>query len=267
MSSRRTSSVPKEDVVFPRILYCDSRCSQTLPGLSPALPGALLCNVTRLLGDEKHVILRQRVRGSVRAIRAVRNTRVFQTETRVVADPSTIQPAPTNKAAYMLLPAPGNEEGGTIMSACTETEVGRTPEKPTYPKYKGTQLPHLHATPTCESSSSNNDINNEEQIGCFLECLYLNLNCMRMFDNETKMLMHYTRTKGNQTVPSFQQAVHNHPELFVAADARIAAAAYVMREVVVRFNTRLGYISNFAICPGKRMADIEGGRRKQLHKE
>ena len=32
------------------------------------------------------LILRQRVRGSVRAVRAVRNTRVFQTETRVVAD-------------------------------------------------------------------------------------------------------------------------------------------------------------------------------------
>jgi len=29
MISRRTSSVPKEDIVFPRLLYCDSRCSQT----------------------------------------------------------------------------------------------------------------------------------------------------------------------------------------------------------------------------------------------
>jgi len=44
MISRRTSSVPKEDVVFPRLLYCDSRCSQTchwrfqvLPGISSAL--------------------------------------------------------------------------------------------------------------------------------------------------------------------------------------------------------------------------------------
>jgi len=86
MSSRRTSSVPKEAVVFPRRLYCDSRCSETLPGLSPTLPGALLCNETRLLGDGKRVILRQRVKGSVQAIRAVRNTRLVQTETRVVAD-------------------------------------------------------------------------------------------------------------------------------------------------------------------------------------
>ena len=89
MSSRRTSSVPKEDVVFPRMFYCDSRCSQTLTGLSPALPGALLCNATCRLGDGKRVILRQRVRGSVRAVRAVRNTRVFQTETGVVADEDT----------------------------------------------------------------------------------------------------------------------------------------------------------------------------------
>jgi len=86
MSSTRTSSVPKEDVVFPRMHYCDSRCSQTLPGVSPALLGALLCNATRRLGDALRVILRERARGSVRAVRAVRNTRVFLTETRVVAD-------------------------------------------------------------------------------------------------------------------------------------------------------------------------------------
>jgi hypothetical protein len=86
MSSRRTSNVPKEDVVFPKMLYCDLRCSQTLTGLSPALPGTMQCNATRRLGDGQRVILRQRIRDSVRAVRAVRNTRVFQMETRVVAD-------------------------------------------------------------------------------------------------------------------------------------------------------------------------------------
>jgi hypothetical protein len=86
MSSRSTSRVPKEDVVFPRMLYCDARCSQTLPGLSPALPRALLCTATRRQVDRKRVTLRQRVRASVRAVRAVRNSRVFQTETTVVAD-------------------------------------------------------------------------------------------------------------------------------------------------------------------------------------
>jgi len=84
MSSRRTCSVPKD--VFPRMLYCDSSCSQMLTGLSPAHPGALLWNATRRLGDWQLVILHQRVWGSVRAVRAVRNTRVFQTETRVLAD-------------------------------------------------------------------------------------------------------------------------------------------------------------------------------------
>jgi len=68
------------------MLYCDFRCSQTLTGLSLALPGAVLCNAACRLDDRQRVILRQRVRGSVRAVRAVRNTRVFQTETRVVAD-------------------------------------------------------------------------------------------------------------------------------------------------------------------------------------
>jgi len=46
----------------------------------------MLCNATDRLGDRKHVTLSQRVRGCVRAVRAVRNTRVFLTETRVVAD-------------------------------------------------------------------------------------------------------------------------------------------------------------------------------------
>jgi len=46
----------------------------------------MLCNATSHLGDGKRVILHQRVPGSVRAIRAVRNTRVFLTETTVVAD-------------------------------------------------------------------------------------------------------------------------------------------------------------------------------------
>jgi hypothetical protein len=45
-----------------------------------------VCNATRRLGDRSRLILRQRVRRSARPGRAVRNTRVFQTETRVVAD-------------------------------------------------------------------------------------------------------------------------------------------------------------------------------------
>jgi len=57
MIPRRTSSIPKEDVVFPRLLFCDVRCyqvccrgsqagrrhSHVLPGLSLALLGAPRC--------------------------------------------------------------------------------------------------------------------------------------------------------------------------------------------------------------------------------
>jgi len=111
MSSRCTSSIPKEDVVFPRMLYCDSRCSQTFPGLSPALPGALLCNATCCLGDGKRVILRHRVRGSVRAVRAVQNTRVVQTETRVVADGGVRIEKPI-WSAYWNIEAPIQTEDG-----------------------------------------------------------------------------------------------------------------------------------------------------------
>jgi len=44
------------------------------------------CYATHCLGDGKCVILCRRVRGSVRAIRAVQNTHVFLTETWVFAD-------------------------------------------------------------------------------------------------------------------------------------------------------------------------------------
>jgi len=66
MMSRRTSSVAKEDVVCPRLLYCDSRCSQTccwrsevccwrsqvLPGLSQVLPVTPKAGMNALQGSD-----------------------------------------------------------------------------------------------------------------------------------------------------------------------------------------------------------------------
>jgi len=43
-------------------------------------------NETWRLGDRMHVVVRQRVRGSVRAITAIQNTLVFLKESKVVAD-------------------------------------------------------------------------------------------------------------------------------------------------------------------------------------
>jgi hypothetical protein len=48
-----------------------------------------VCNTTRRIGDMSYQIPLQSVQGSARAVRAVRNTRVFRTETRVVADVSS----------------------------------------------------------------------------------------------------------------------------------------------------------------------------------
>jgi hypothetical protein len=68
--------------------HSQRRCcfSQTALLWFEALPAALLCKATRHLGDRKRVILRQRVRGSVRAVRAIQYTWVFLTETTVGAD-------------------------------------------------------------------------------------------------------------------------------------------------------------------------------------
>jgi hypothetical protein len=66
------------------VIYNAMRRKNKMHGIIAAARG--VCNATRRLGHGSHLILRQRVRGSARAVRAVRNTRVFQTETRVVAD-------------------------------------------------------------------------------------------------------------------------------------------------------------------------------------
>jgi hypothetical protein len=42
--------------------------------------------MTHRQGDGSCLIIRQRVRGSARAVRAIRNTQVSQMDTRVVAD-------------------------------------------------------------------------------------------------------------------------------------------------------------------------------------
>jgi len=78
--SRHTISVPREDDVFPRLLYSDSRCSQTccwgyqawcqgfqvlsgllsaLPSLLPVLPGAVRCTQSSLWHSEVFLNLSQ----------------------------------------------------------------------------------------------------------------------------------------------------------------------------------------------------------------
>jgi len=74
----------KPDAGAASVIYNATRRKNKRHGIIAA--AREVCNATRRLGDGSRLILRQRVRGSARAVRAVRNTRVFQTETRVVAD-------------------------------------------------------------------------------------------------------------------------------------------------------------------------------------
>jgi len=77
----------KPDTGAASVIYNATRRKNTRHGIIAA--AREVWNATRRLGDGSHLIICQRIRGSaraVRAIRAVRNTRVFQTETRVVAD-------------------------------------------------------------------------------------------------------------------------------------------------------------------------------------
>ena len=85
-----------------------------LTGVSPVVPGVLLCNATRRLSDGKHVIIHQRVQGSVRAVRAVQNTRVFQTETRFVAD--ALWPEYVRQSNYQPKPTVGGHPASKALS-------------------------------------------------------------------------------------------------------------------------------------------------------
>jgi len=130
MIPRRTGSIPKEDV-FPRLLYSDSTCSQVLPG-SPE--GHYISSVnsgrgmyatrvaTRHRGDGKRLIFRQTVQGSVRAVRAVWNTRVFLTGTRVVADEHTLSTAYTQYSIHQVQCPPG-----TMLNECNINQVQHPP--------------------------------------------------------------------------------------------------------------------------------------------
>jgi len=85
----------------------------------------MLSNATRRLGDGQRVILRQRVRGSVRAVRAVRNTRVFLTETRVVADAEDGGPS-TAEAEKKAQNDEPNEKEPEVQVAATQVTEGES---------------------------------------------------------------------------------------------------------------------------------------------
>jgi hypothetical protein len=74
----------KLDTGVPSVIYNAMRRKNGRHGIIAA--AREVCNTTHRLGDGSRLILHQRARSSVRAIRAIQITRVFQTETGVVAD-------------------------------------------------------------------------------------------------------------------------------------------------------------------------------------
>jgi hypothetical protein len=67
-----------------RVIYNPKRGKNKWHGIIAA--ARKVCDAICPFGEGVRLILRQRVGGSARALRAVRNTRVFQTETSIVAD-------------------------------------------------------------------------------------------------------------------------------------------------------------------------------------
>jgi hypothetical protein len=121
-----------------------------------------------------------------------------------------------------------------VLPAPTGKVAGMAPEKPTHPKQKGTPKPDWLATSGCESSSSN-DIDNEDEeyVSCFLESLGLEPDSENTLDNETNQLSHHARKIGNKAVPIFHQAVTEDLNLFTAAPTQITASVYAMHEAIV----------------------------------
>jgi hypothetical protein len=181
--------------------------------------------------------------------------------TEEVAD--TTPPAPTETHAGTTPPAVIQNKVGTTLPAQTEKEAGTTPAKPTDPKKKGTTKHDRPPTPGSESSNSDDDGTEvEEYVSCFLEWLGLDPDCKRMLDDEMKMLIHHERKMGNKAVPTFQQALHEDPELFIEARATLTAALYGIREAIFRFDTRLGNISYFTCGQEKKEGRLGGWQEK-----
>jgi hypothetical protein len=54
-------------------------------------------------------------------------------------------------------------------------------------------------------------------VSLFPGCLGLDPDCKRMFDNETKMLVHHVCKMWNKAIPIFQQVVNQDHVLFKEA--------------------------------------------------
>jgi len=72
-----------------------------------------VCQATSRLGYGEHVFVRHRVRGSVRAVRSVRNSQVFLTECRAVAEVDTLCEVETDRSCL-------GTRSGILVSTCKQ---------------------------------------------------------------------------------------------------------------------------------------------------
>jgi hypothetical protein len=83
---------------------------------------------------------------------------------------------------------------------------------------QGTPKPDPPSTPKSDSGSSDDhDSQADEYVSLFQGCLGLDPDCKRMFDNETKMLVHHVCKMWNKAKPIFQQVVNQDHVLFKEA--------------------------------------------------
>jgi len=191
------------------------------------------------------------------------------TSTPADNDTGSMPRVPTETDAWMILPEPAETHAHTTLPAPTRNEAGASPQKPTNLKQKGSPKPDPPATPSSKSmfSDDNNSTEDQEYLRCCLEWLWLDPDCMRMLNDETKMLAQHKRQTEKEAIPIVQQAVNEDHQLLFEAQTQVTAAMYAMCEAILRFNTRLGNILYFARGQGTRMAVMEWSSRWRVCKE
>lgn len=129
------------------------------------------------------------------------------------------------------------EEAVKNTPARTGQDAGKATERPIDSKENGTRQPDWPATLDSKSSrSENNENEDKEYLSCIMDWLRLDPDCKRMFDNMTMILAHNERFIGNKSMPLFQQARNEDPELWTLAWSHITAAIYAMQEPIVPFD-------------------------------
>jgi len=123
------------------------------------------------------------------------------------------------------------------------------------------------ATSSRESTRSDNDIETEDYVCCYLDWLSFILDNRRRLNDITRLLTNHERTVSNKAIPIFHLAVDQDPALQIVDWAHIVTAIFVMCKVMFPFYTQLGKIVYFAFDYENNMADMMNSRKNWVYKE